>query len=1177
MYFNQDRTDENTLRRRGKEKHGMAIRWKPLSIIVAAFSALILSLFIISKVILLDSFLRIEEEDARKNVQRVMDALSDNHAAFGRIASDYAAWDDSYDFIRTGDPKFISANLVDTTFANLKLNLVAFYDATGRRVFSKAFNLSSLRPVDVPEIFSPRLPLSSPLLRENPPENGGAAGLVLLPGGAMLIVARPILTSEKKGPSRGTLIMGRYLDPTEIKRIARTTHLSLEMRRYEDPGMPDDYRAARQALSQSAGILVRPVSGDSIAGYTVIRDLYGNPGLLVRVVSPRSIYLQGLATIRYFLLWFLSVSLLCGATAYCLMDKFLSARKKRMEGEKRYRAVVEQTSEGIILIDEKTGRITEANRAFHHMLGYCGPPPLTLHEILGPGQEEIERIVANAARENGQISREIRMYRQDGSPVDTVMSMNRIDVEGKGMLCGVIHDITERKRTEERLAKLNECFLEFTAEPDRNIQRLTALCGELMGAACALYNRLTNGTLLTLAHWQAPPDFNPVDSPDGHICHDVIKGGGNQIFVVRDLPRTPYAETDPNVLRYNLKTYVGVPVRCCGSNVGSLCVVYHRDFVPTEEDKKLMGIVAVAVEVAEESKLASEFLRESERFARSTLEALPEHVAILEEDGSIVAVNQQWRTSATRKLSVLQSPVEGDNYFEACNSAAGKEKEYAGAFAAGIRSVLRGKRESFSMEYPCDSGGEQLWFLGRVNRFSGDGPKRIVVVHENITELKRAEINIQRLAYYDTLTGLPNRLLLQDRLRQGIKRAERNRQLLALLFLDLDHFKVINDTLGHAAGDQLLRQVATRLNSHVRAYDTVARMGGDEFVLVLNQVTDTGKVSIVAKNIIEALSPPFEVSGQEVFVTTSIGIAMYPTDGTDGERLLKNADTAMYRAKERGRNAYQYFSAELNLKAEERLVMETNLRHALEKGELLLYYQLWQDLESGRITGMEALLRWRHPVWGMVLPDSFIQLAEETGMIIPMGEWALHAACSQLHTLECAGYPSLRISVNLSGRQLKNYPLADILSDVLHKSGINPALLELELTEGSMIENMEKSIALLRDVKKTGVRLAIDDFGTGYASLKHLKCFPVDTLKIDRSFITGIPHDPDDSTLTRTILAMAKNLKLDVIAEGVETAEQMSFLRENGCRGIQGHLVSRPLPYNELMDFLEETRQKAAP
>jgi diguanylate cyclase (GGDEF)-like protein/PAS domain S-box-containing protein len=1094
------------------------------------------------------------------------------------VATDYAAWDDSYDFIKTSNPKYISTNLNDETFTNLNLNLIAFYDDAGRRFFAKAFDLASLASATVPEIFAPRLSLTSPLLLHKSVDNGRPGSMVLLPQGPMLIVAKPILPSVKKGPNHGTLIMGRYLNSTEIARLAHTTHLSLEMRRFDDTRLPEDFRAARRTLPQSTEILVRPLSGDSIAGYTVIRDLYGKPGLLVRVLMPRNIYLQGLTTIHYFLLWFFSVSLLCGITAYYLIDKYLSAQKKRLEGEKRYRAVIEQTSEGIILIDEITGRLLEVNEAFHRILGNSDKDisHMNLHDVNSPEKNGLACIVKQALRERNTISSELRIIRQDGSPADVVMSVNRIIFEGRALLCGVIHDITERKRTEERLTKLNECFLGFTAEPAENIQRLTALCGELMGAACALYNRLHDGKLHTLAHWQAPPDFNPVDHPDGHICHDVIKGCSNQIFVVRDLPRTPYADTDPNVLRYNLKTYVGIPVRCSGNSVGSLCVVYQRDFSPTEEDKQLMGIVAVAVEAAEERKLASEFLRESERFARSTLEALPEHVAILDEGGDIIAVNQQWRNFARNNASVLQNPVEGANYFAACDIAVGKEREFATAFAAGIRSVLLGKRESFSLEYPCDSHGEQLWFLGRVNRFSGDGPKRVVVVHENITELKRAEFNIQKLAYYDTLTGLPNRLLLQDRLRQAIKRAERYQQMLAVLFLDLDHFKVINDTLGHAAGDQLLKEVASRLSLHVRSYDTVARMGGDEFVIILNQITSTGHVPGVAQKILETLSPPFELGTQEVFVTTSIGIALYPTDGNDGERLMKNADTAMYLAKERGRNSYQYYSSELNLKAEERLVMETNLRHALVNDEFLLYYQPWLDLETGNITGMEALLRWRHPRWGMVPPASFIQLAEETGLIIPIGEWVLRTACSQLQSLRQAGYPSLRIAVNLSGRQIKNYPLAEILSDTLRKTGIDPTRLELELTEGSLMENMEKATSLMHAVKDMGVGLAIDDFGTGYASLNYLKSFPVDKLKIDRTFVTGIPHDPDDTAITGAIIAMARSLRLKVIAEGVETPEQMAFLQEHICHEIQGYLVSHPLPPSELMDFLAEKCRKVA-
>ncbi len=1150
----------------------MTIRWKPALIISLLLLALMLSMLIISRAILLSSFSRLEEEYVRENVQRALNALNDRLDSLARVAGDYAAWDDSYAFVRNRDPRFISTNLIDTTFNGLKLNMIVFCDSAGRIVYSKGFDLDTQRQTTLPRPFVGSLPPGSHLLRQA--DRGKSPdGIIMLPDGPMLAVARPILPSDKKGAARGTLIMGRYLDKEEIGQLSRTTNLSIDVRRANDAGLAPGHGSAPEHPRGNAGIFVKHLSDDTVAGYSSLRDIYGTPQLILRVEMHRGLYRQGLASIRYFLLWLLFLALSFGAAIYHFLDKFLAAEQSRHEGEKRYRSVVEQAAEGIVLFDASGNGILEANQAFRNTfaIGADLMPQSSLPALTGISADDLGRLLDRVQREKQPFSEEIRLSRQDGLPVDVSMSLSSMTLEGRDMVCAVIHDITERKRTEERLAKLNECFLGFTSDPDENISRLTSFCGALMGAACALYNRLDDGMLHTMAHWHAPDDFNTVDRPEGHICHEVIKLGGNRVFVARDLPNSRFAVSDPNVLRYNLQTYVGVPVKCSGYCVGSLCVVYQHDFLPSEEDRKLMGIVAVAVEAAEESKQAAKVLKESESFARSTLDALPERIAILDEEGLIIAINQQWRNFARDNTCVLQNMLEGENYLVACDAAQGWAAEFSSSFATGIRSVLRGQRESFSLEYPSAPGNEAHWFLGRANCFPGNCATRVVLVHEDITDLKRAEGNIQKLAYYDTLTDLPNRLLLHDRLQQAVRRSDRNRHMLAVMFLDLDHFKVINDTLGHSAGDQLLKKVAERLTRHIRSSDTVARMGGDEFVIIINQITSTRDVSHIAALLIDTLSPPFELDGQEVFITTSIGIVIYPVDGNDGDKLLKNADTAMYLAKERGRNTFQFFSAEMNARAEERLSLETSLRHAIEREEFSLLYQPWMDLRTGRITGVEALLRWNHPLRGIISPDSFIQLAEETGLIIPIGEWVLKNACSEMSALKERGIRCPCVAVNMSSRQFKKYNLLEAVADALEETGANPASLELELTESIMMENVEENIALLHALKRMGVSLSVDDFGTGYSSLNYLKRFPIDKLKIDRSFIQGIPGDKEDTGITQAIIAMARILRLSVVAEGVENREQLSFLQEHGCDAVQGYHVSKPLSLGELSDFLART------
>ncbi len=441
-------------------------------------------------------------------------------------------------------------------------------------------------------------------------------------------------------------------------------------------------------------------------------------------------------------------------------------------------------------------------------------------------------------------------------------------------------------------------------------------------------------------------------------------------------------------------------------------------------------------------------------------------------------------------------------------------------------------------------------------------------------ERQRAEEFIHHQARHDGLTGLPNRTLLHERLRPALAQARRENRVLAVMFLDLDHFKTVNDTLGHVVGDMLLQGVGERLMGCVRAGDTVARFGGDEFTLLLAEIARPEDAASVAERILSALRPPFLCHGHELFVTASIGVSLYPNDGDTAEALLKNSDAAMYRAKKKGRNGYEFFVAAMNARASERLAVGNSLRHALEKGELFLHFQPQVDLRSGRIVGAEALVRWRHPERGLVLPGEFIPVAEEIGLIVPIGEHVLMAACAQIRRWQTPGAPPLRVAVNLSNRQLNVEGLKDRIGRILSETGLDPALLELELTESGVMRSEGPGAATLRDLSTKGVRIAIDDFGTGYSSLALLRRLPINVLKIDQSFIRDVTSSPDDATIVRTIIGMAHTLRLEVIAEGVETAEQFEFLRDHGCEVAQGFFIARPMPAAEFEDLLRSERTR---
>jgi len=438
----------------------------------------------------------------------------------------------------------------------------------------------------------------------------------------------------------------------------------------------------------------------------------------------------------------------------------------------------------------------------------------------------------------------------------------------------------------------------------------------------------------------------------------------------------------------------------------------------------------------------------------------------------------------------------------------------------------------------------------------------------DVTERKQHDAELEYQASHDSLTGLPNRSLLRDRIEQAIGKARRDNHLVAVVFVDLDHFKLINDSLGHHVGDRLLLEVADRLMACVRGHDSVARQGGDEFVIVLTEQYDENEIISIVSRLLDAISQPWVDEGQEYGLSCSVGISCFPQDGDDPDALLRCADAAMYKAKASGRSTYHFFTPELNQAISERLELENSLRHALERDEFLVYYQPRIEVASGRIVGAEALIRWNCPDKGLIPPDSFIPIAEETGLIIPIGQWILQEACRQNSAWQCAGLPPISISVNLSPIQFRHAGLVDSVADALAQAGLDPACLELELTESFVMQDAERINIAMQSLKNLGVDIAVDDFGTGYSSLSYLKRFPVDHLKIDKSFVRDIDTDPDDAAIVRAIITLGHALGLKVVAEGVETRAHLEFLQRHGCDELQGYYFSRPIPAVEMAPLL---------
>ncbi|WP_440903338.1 EAL domain-containing protein [Catenovulum sp. SX2] len=552
----------------------------------------------------------------------------------------------------------------------------------------------------------------------------------------------------------------------------------------------------------------------------------------------------------------------------------------------------------------------------------------------------------------------------------------------------------------------------------------------------------------------------------------------------------------------------------------------------------------------------------------SALEQSADMVLITDKQGTIEYVNQA--TILTTGYSQAELIGSKPDVFNSGQHDKSFIKNLWATILKGhaYRDVLTNRKKSGEIYYEEKTITPLKNDQGEITHFVSTG--------KDITERMEIQANLRHLAFHDVLTGLPNRALFNDRLKTGWLNAKRHRQQMALLFFDIDHFKRINDTLGHDIGDVLLKQVAKKLKKGLRGSDTVARLGGDEFAVILNDCKDENAIRHTAEKIIQLINQPVKLADRELFVTTSIGIAVYPQDGKDSQALLKNADVAMYRAKAAGRNTYMFYRQEMNAHAFERLTLESELHRAIQQREFVLYYQPKVCLQTGHILGVEALLRWRHPKMGILLPDKFIPLLEDTGLIVPVGQWVIEQALADYTYWYQQGLQQVKLAVNLSPTQLKDVKFVETLQLALAQHKLSTSCLELEITENTMMEDGEKAFVLMQQLKQLGVHFSIDDFGTGYSSLAYLKRLPVETIKIDRSFIQDIGIEQEDEIIVRTVIAMAKNLGYKVVAEGVENLEQVRFLKSLECDVAQGYLFSQPIPAEELVLHVHDLQHQAA-
>jgi len=823
------------------------------------------------------------------------------------------------------------------------------------------------------------------------------------------------------------------------------------------------------------------------------------------------------------------------------------AEEALLLSEQKYRNIVDYASVGIYR-STPDGRILMANPELARILGYDSIEDLQGRNLATDVYLD-ERERANALERfaaNGfTIEHELLWRKKDGTPIWVQLNAHAIDLQaGAEVFEGFVFDITERKLADQQVSAANaqrKAVLDaatrvsiIATNPSGIITVFNSGAERMLGYSAIDVIGVRNITELHLE--------SELEQHARRLAFELGEKLNGFEVLVRRAAREGLEEREWTYVREDREPLTVL-----------LSVTALRD-----EHGHLTGYLHVGTDITER-KVAEETLRQQSAAMTASMDG----IGILDSRLDFTYVNDALaklfgypdpQQLTGRSICDLYEPPEQVRVITTVVPLVQQRGRWRGE-ASGVRN----DGTTFPLE---------------ISLTAIDGGGMVCVVRD-ITERTYAEEQIKHLAYHDALTTLPNRLLFKDRVTVSISHAQRHNTRVAVLFLDLDRFKVINDSLGHSIGDQLLQSVAARVQSCVRDSDTVARLGGDEFTLLLPDLVHAEDAAVVAQKILEAVRYPFHIEGREFYITTSIGISVFPEDGPDAETLIKSADTSMYQAKEQGRDNYQLFNASVNSRALQRIALEHGLRRSLSHNELAVHYQPIFDLRTNRITGIEALLRWTDPVMGNIPPATFIPIAEAIGIMIPIGTWALREACIQAKKWHDAGFNTLSLAVNLSVVQLQQIDLTEIVRDILTETDLPPRLLELEITESGAMLSPELSIRTLYDLKKIGIRISLDDFGTGHSSLAYLKRFPIDTLKIDQSFIHDITRDPDTAAIVTAIIAMGHSLRLKVIAEGVEFTDQAVFLKRHNCDQMQGYLINVPMPAKELELILAAGEVKA--